>query len=122
MVEPLAEFLDLCARLAVELLHPLGELRQRAAELLRRSGAGSNFADRPAQFDQLVVSLGVVDRVETRGEGVHRSCKRFGFARMFGKETGLASMIARDQNASAHAEGRKRDRPCQSQPRSCEAL
>src|SRR5271166_1823947 len=108
MAETLVELVDSCAFLAIKTLHPLRELGERGAQLLRGRGTGSDFPDRPAQFDQFVVSLRAVDCAQARGERVHRPCKRFGLMRMLGDESRLAAMIVDDQRADAGAEGGKR--------------
>ena len=66
VVEALAELVDLCAFVVIQSLDALRELRQGAAELGRGCGAGFDFADRPPQFDQFVMRLGVFDRAQAR--------------------------------------------------------
>ena len=122
MAETLAEFVDLCAFLAIETLDALRELGQRAAELLGGSRTGADFAHRPAQFDQFVVRLRVVDGVQARGERVHRPCQRVGLMGVLGEEGSFAVMIADNERSGAGGEGRERERRRERDPGSAEAV
>ena len=72
-VDPLAELLDPGVLLAVELLHPLRELRDGGAELVRSVGGALQVVDRAAQLGKLVAALGAFDRLQSgaeRGDGL----------------------------------------------------
>ena len=108
-IDPLAELLDPGVLLVVELLHPLRELRDGGAELVRGVGGALQVVDRAAQLGKLVATLGAFDRLQPgaeRGDGLSEPSI---LLRPLGEQARLPVMVDDHERNRADRDDSKRD-------------